>query len=207
MTVKLRRNWTLVTLMNVACSCASFGVYVCGVCVCGSVCVPASKCNQMEIVKESKNAKREFKAYAPLTPPSPQPSLLLSNPDGVTRQAACVHCLRFCTNYAENMFGHVAILRLGPCLSPCFSLDFPQIFSDFPPRCFFVWLQFESDPWSRGCCSRSKATSLLLYRLNSNPKHVPTQSPGLMVSPIAFLGWIFGMAIISLIFLGSSLAN
>lgn len=171
-------------------------MYVCGVCVCGSVCVPASKCNQMEIVKESKNAKREFKAYAPLTPPSPQPSLLLSNPDGVTRQAACVHCLRFCTNYAENMFGHVAILRLGPCLSPCFSLDFPQIFLFF---FYVVWLQFESDPWSRGCCSRSKATSLLLYRLNSNPKHVPTLSPG---QSDAFLGWIFRMAIISLIFFG-----
>lgn len=90
--------------------------------------------------------------------------------DNVTRQR--VHCCRFCTNYAENMFGHVALL------SPCFSFDFSQIFSAFPPHFVFL-LQFESDPWSWGSVAAVyEATPLLLYRLNSNPKHVPTQPTG-----------------------------
>lgn len=167
MTVKLRRNWTLVTLMNVACACVSACVPV-PACVCVEACANRRRnAIKWKLLKKAKMRNENSRHTLHCSPSAHHTHSLVffltPSLDNVTRQR--VHCWRFCTNYAEK---HVQARCVDVTL---FSFDFSQIFLLI--LCFL--LQFESDPWSRGSVAAVyEATPLLLYRINSNPKHVPT---------------------------------
>lgn len=168
MTVKLRRNWTLVTLMNVACACVSACVPV-PACVCVEACANrrrnAIKWKLLKKAKMRNENSRHTLHCSPAAHHTHSLSFSFSHPRSTMWPGSVCTVGDFALITQKNMFRHVA------WMSPCFSFHFSQIFLLI--LCFL--LQFESDPWSRGSVAAVyEATPLLLYRINSNPKHVPT---------------------------------
>lgn len=157
MTVKLRRNWTLVTLMNVACACVSACVPVC-VCMCVYVEACANRRRnaiKWKLLKKAKMRNENSRHTLHCSPSAHHTHSLVffltPSLDNVTRQR--VHCWRFCTNYAEI---HVQ----ARCVYV--TLFFFWFFSDFPPHFVFfvaIWIW----PLVAGeCCSSLRSNVVVI---------------------------------------------
>lgn len=157
MTVKLRRNWTLVTLMNVACACVSACLPVC-VCMC--VCVEACANRHRNAIKWKllKKAKmrnensRHTLHCSPAAHHTHSLSFSFSHPRSTMWPGSVCTVCDFALITQKNMFRHVA------WMSPWFPLIVLRFSSSF---CFFVaiWIW----PLVAGeCCSSLRSNVVVI---------------------------------------------
>lgn len=169
---------------------ASFGVYACvRVCACVATCANRRRnAIKWKLLKKAK-MRNENSRHTLHWPPS------LSNPHSfafllflfaqaptVWPGSVCTAC-DFALITQKTCLGSLRtpFCALGRRCHPVFRLIFLRFSQLFLLRCFFSGCNLNLT-LSRGGVAVHKAASLLLYRLNSNPKHVPTQSSGLVVS-------------------------